>query len=74
MVSSDFVSVETFSDEASIWPDPCTGGGGTSVARLVVNDRLARPFSASSTDGTSGIGMVDEEFGGNKPPLNSRHP
>ena len=67
---SDFVSVKTFSDGPSIWSDPCTGGGGTRVATLGVDDRLARPFSASSTEGNSSIEIENEEFGRNKPPLN----
>lgn len=76
MGSDDFVSVEIFSDGPSVWPDTCTGGGGTSVATLGVDSRVAKPFSASSIDGCSSIEMVDEffgRFGRDKPLLNS-HP
>lgn len=75
MGSSDFVSVETFSDGPSIWLDPPRRRegvllGGTSVERLAFNARLTKPFSASSTDGDSSIEVVDGEIGQHELPLN----
>ena len=60
-LSDFFSSVEIFSGGPFIWPDPCGRGelGATSGVRPAVNAKLAKPFSASSTDGGSSIEIDD---------------